>query len=140
MIIAEEIMFQLNPAQIRSDEPTASIILKFVIAFFSVIQFILALIYWNFNLALVNLDNNQAQNWRLALSPSRVLLILFELTIIVVLPYPCFNRYTLNSNQTHGASAYVTPDVGLSLLMFLRLYLFYIPCSSFEYTSDGKYW
>jgi len=125
MIIAEEIIFHLDPAQTRSNEPTASIVLKSIIAFLSFIQFILALIYWNFNLALVNLDNNQPRSWRLALSPSRIFLILFELLIIIVLPYPCFNRYTLNSNETHSASAYVTPDVGLSLPMFLRLYFIY---------------
>ena len=125
MIIAEEIIFHLDPAQIRSNEPTASIVLKSIIAFLSFIQFILALTYWNFTLALVNLDNNQPQSWSLALSPSRILLILFELLILVVLPYPCFNRYTLNSNKTHSANAYVTPDVGVSLPMFLRLYFIY---------------
>jgi hypothetical protein len=125
MIIAEEIIFHLDPAQTRNNEPIASIVLKSIIAFLSFMQFILALLYWNFNLALVNLDNNQPQIWRLALSPSRILLILFELLIIVVLPYPCFNRYTLNSNTTHSAIAYVTPDVGVSLPMFLRLYFVY---------------
>jgi uncharacterized membrane protein len=125
MIIAEEIIFHLDPAEIRINEPTASIVLKSIIAFLSFIQFILALIYWNFNLDLVNLDNNQPKSWRLALSSSRILLILSELLIIIALPYPCFNRYTLNSNQTHSATAYVTPDVGVSLPMFLRLYFIY---------------
>ena len=125
MIIAEEIIFHLNPAQTRTNEPISSIVLKSIIAFLSFLQLVLTLIYWTFNLVLVNLDNNQPQNWRLALSPSRILLILFEFLIIVVLPYPSFNRYTLNSNETHSASVYVTPDVGVSLPMFLRLYFIY---------------
>ena len=125
MIIAEEIVFHLDPAQVRNDEPTGSIILKSIIAFLSLIQFILALLYWNFNLDLINLDNNQPHSWHLALSPTRTLLILFELSIIIVFPYPRLNRYTLNSNQTHSATAYVTPDVGVSLPMFLRLYFVY---------------
>ena len=125
MIIAEEIVFRVDPVEVRNNEPTGALVLKSIIAFFSLIQFIIALLYWNSNLYLINLDHNQPNSWHLALSPTRIFFILSELSIIMVFPYPYLNRYTLNSNQTHSANVYVTPDVGVSLPMFLRLFFVY---------------
>jgi hypothetical protein len=91
---------------------------NYLIAFLSFIQFILALIYWKCQLGIHNIDTNQPQSWSSALKPIQTFSVLFKLWIIWILLYPDFNRYTLNSNAAHSANTYVTPDVGVSLIIY----------------------
>ncbi|KAG8184344.1 hypothetical protein JTE90_006747 [Oedothorax gibbosus] len=73
------------------------------------------------------LIDNCADDWRIAMTPSRLSLIALELAICAVHPIPgeyCFTWTTKLANQNGIVESRSVPvDVTMSLPMFLRLYL-----------------
>ncbi|CAF1244446.1 unnamed protein product [Didymodactylos carnosus] len=116
MIIENEIKFH------RNEEITQwNIVISLFTSFSTLLLVWLVFVYHYYDVKLYCVDNS-IENWPIiALTPKKVSLIILELIICSIHPIPV--TWTYKPSQTNSLK-YASPDILLSLPMFLRLYLF----------------
>ncbi|XP_064137033.1 small conductance calcium-activated potassium channel protein 1 [Loxodonta africana] len=110
---------------VYTKESLYSFALKCLISFSTVILLGLVVLYHAREIQLFMVDNG-ADDWRIAMTYERVLLISLELVVCAVHPVPGHYRFTWTARLafTYAPSeAEADVDVLLSIPMFLRLYL-----------------
>ncbi|CAL1531918.1 unnamed protein product [Lymnaea stagnalis] len=116
---------ELSAAGLISRKDVTSILIKMCITVSTVALLTFICIYHKLGIQLFTV-NNSMDDWRLAMSPRRIISAVAELVICVVHPIPGEFYITWATTESDGnvsETAKVPLDVVLSLPMFLRLYL-----------------
>lgn len=116
---------ELSAAGFITRKDATSILIKMCITVSTIALLVFICIYHKLGIQLFTV-NNSMDDWRLAMSPRRIISGVAELLVCVVHPIPgefYVTWPTTESDENASETAKVPLDVVLSLPMFLRLYL-----------------
>ena len=122
-IIVMVLETELSMANVCPKGEICSIVLKSFVSFSTAVLILLLLYYHYIEIEIFKVDNS-VDDWRIAISPIRVLRILAELLICIIHPLPLdWNMKIYAISDSAVKEVRVSLDVVLGVPMFARLYL-----------------